>query len=454
MYCLRCGVQVLDNAQFCPNCGAPCSQSNDMTQPVQPLYPAPQPEAQTQPVYQVQPVYQQPAPQTPQAAQPTYQAPEQVPPAVQQPGYQPQPTYQVPEQAPQPFPAQPYPFTSEPAPAFPKHTGKRKKNKKVVIGISALVLAIVLGGGGFFAFSAITARQQSLAYDEAIALLEDGDYQNAYDKFVDLGTYADASSQAEYCQKALQFQEAEGLLERGDYQTAREAFAFLGTFMDADEYTAICDAWIGFAEVVSLTDEGRFTEAFEKASDLGNVPHLTNSPEYQDWQKRNSYGTADQLFNEGKYYSAYVRFNELGDYRDAAGRAQASIQARPGNTEFYHHDGFRSTSTDIRFDASNATSPHYVKVYSGDTLVSTLFVNPGGSTTIQVPPGTYTFKDAEGDLWFGENDMFGMSGSYEIMLFEGHSEGIYLDGNKIYTITLYAVSGGTVGNRSVGPDGF
>ena len=69
MYCSKCGAQINDGVQFCPNCGSRQGAAEQQ----QPTYQQP---VSQEPAYQ-QPVYPQPIYQQPTYQQPGYTAPQQ-----------------------------------------------------------------------------------------------------------------------------------------------------------------------------------------------------------------------------------------------------------------------------------------------------------------------------------------------------------------------------------------
>lgn len=509
MHCMRCGAPIPDNQQTCPTCGAPTGNLDAPLPPpagtevfgqqpepqpqayppptAQPVVPVSQPQAapaqqpvteqQAQPIQQPvsQPIVEQPAQPVPQpvsdqvqpASQPDpastspqqpapQDAPEPVPPYAQASqsdqtiAQQPMPQS---DQAAGQQPGQPMAFAPEPAPVAPQGPSP-KKNRKPIIIAAAAVLVILLGVGGFFGYNAYVEHQRSETYQQAIGLMDGGDYQAALGLFTDLEDYEDSRNLADLCTKTIAFNDAEGLFESKDYAGARAKFAELDTFMDADHLVAVCDAWLLLDDVEKLTADGKFDEASQKAEGFSSVPEVRDSSEVKAWRNKNNYGIADQMYQDGQYYAAYTRFTSLGSYEDSAARAEACIVTMPDSGELYHNEGFVSSSTDVKFDAGDATVPHFIKVYSGDTLVSTVFVHAGSTATIQVPPGDYIFKSAWGSNWFGDEEMFGLEGTYSVMLFDGSSESVTLDGNMIYTITLYSVSGGNVGSRSLDAGSF
>jgi hypothetical protein len=360
----------------------------------------------------------------------------------QQPAYAQQPVYAQPTPVQQPVP--------------PHGEPTKKKNRKPLIIAASALLVIVLGVGGFFGVSAIIEGQRSEAYAAAITLMQKEDYASALTEFEKLGDYKSSYYYVDYCTQGVAYQDAGVLLLNKDYEAARKGFSDLGSFLDAENQVKICDAWIAFEEAQDLTDAGNFEKASVVSADFSSVYEIKSTPEFTQWSNKNNYGLADLRLSAGQFANAYTLFTSLGSYSDSAARAQGCIQPLPANGELYHNDGFRSSSTDLTFDASSNTSPNYIKIYSGDTLVSTIFVHPGATATIQLPAGDYLFKDAVGNNWFGEgaDNMFGKDGRYGVMLFDGSNEVTHLDGNMIYTITLYGVADGNVGSKSTDSSTF
>ena len=478
MFCEKCGSQVPDGQSTCPNCGAAFSadsQQNPSEQPTEqygaPLPPPefggqqgavpapPQGYAPPQPAAPVSaaavvppaaaPVGQTPAPAVPNEPIVAPVTPDQTAAIPQQPVPAPVPMPgQVPDQVPV-FNQAGYP---QPAPV---NAPQKKKNwKPLIIGIAA-ALVVLLGIGIFVGVSAFQENQRSEAYAAAMAMMDDRQFQIAYDRFTELGDYQDSADKAAWCQKGIDYEAAMEMKGDGQYEDAIEAFSTLGSFEDSADQVENCKAWISLGEANELTDAGQFQEAADMSGSFAYNLEVGYSDEYYQWHAKNYYGLADLKFQAGDFYGAYEDFLMISSYEDAAVRAEACKQPFPGNSEFYHHEGFISSTTEVVFDGATSLSPYYIKVYSGETLVSTLFVNAGGSTTISLIPGSYTFKDATGDMWFGEGGMFGDDGHYSTMLFDGESEVVNLDSNMIYTITLYVAGGdGNVGGRSGDREGF
>lgn len=342
-------------------------------------------------------------------------------------------------------PPQPAPVYAAPPVEVPK-----KRSMKPLIIVLAVVLLVVLGIGGFVGFNAFQESQRAAAYDNAVALMDAGEYDAALTELEGIVDYKDASSLIALCGQNLDYNTAVALMNSGDYEGAKNTFEGLSSFKDSRELAEDCGDHIQFAEAQSQFESGAYDKALALFTTLANKEF----PKAGDWVNKTLYAQAGEKFDSGDLYGAYQGFVDLGSYEDSAERATACTTPMPGNGELYHNDGFVSSSVHIIFDAANTSAPHYLKIYSGDTLVSAIFINGNGSATIQVPAGTYTVKSASGSVWFGEETLFGDDGTYYKMMFEGEGEASMFQENYEYTITLYSVVGGNVAHESVDPGSF
>jgi tetratricopeptide (TPR) repeat protein len=201
MFCEKCGTQLEDGAQLCPNCGRPTVAAQ------QPAAAAGQPDAAVdQPdVAAVQPEAVQPEAVRPDAAdeQPNVTAGQYEAASVQ--------------------------------PAAVKPVKKKKKGLKIFLFVLAGL--IVLGAAGYFG-AVQWARSKN--YKDAVALMESGNYTYAYDLFSALGDYKDSAALAEECDHEIDYQAAMGAYDEGLYFTAYQAFCELGTYKDSVSMAAQC----------------------------------------------------------------------------------------------------------------------------------------------------------------------------------------------------------------------
>jgi hypothetical protein len=96
-----------------------------------------------------------------------------------------------------------------------------------------------------------------------------------------------------------------------------------------------------------------------------------------------------------------------------------------------------------------------LKIYApDDVLVSTVFVASGQKAKVKLPSGSYRMKAAYGVEWFGETDMFGGAGYYEVLIFEDGTDIDTLSSKYVYTLSFLQQEGGNIGGMNVGPEGF
>jgi tetratricopeptide (TPR) repeat protein len=454
MFCSECGAKIPDEGGFCPECGTPTFGKEENNQPesepVAVLTPAAEPKSTPEitPVPDPEPTFGfAPTPLRETALPPDatnhYPSPDatpQYPPpgtANQYPPPGATPQYPPPGDIPSNFaqPAAPQQNATNPA--------KPKKSKKgLFIALGAALLVVLLVVGGFVAFNIY----RSSNYDNAVALLTAGDYQQAHDAFEKLGDYQDAPTLKDLAQRWLDYEAAQALLDAEDYEGAKRAFEDLGDFEDSMEFVLFCQYNIDYLAAISNYESGDFENALKMFTALTSA----GFSDALDWQNKTSYALAGKLYDAGDFYGAYKAFKELDSYEDSATRMEQCTTAYPSTGELQHHDSYVSSASAIAIDGVNAGYAAYFKIYNGGSLVSTIFLNPGGNCTIEVPPGDYTIKEATGSAWFGEEIMFGDEGSYEIMLFDGSNDYFNLPDNIITTITLSA--GNLDAGESVGAD--
>ncbi|MCL1890993.1 MAG: zinc ribbon domain-containing protein [Coriobacteriia bacterium] len=323
---------------------------------------------------------------------------------------------------------------------------KKKRSKKGLI-ISLIVL-LLLAALGTAAVLVVPGLLQAQNYEKAQATMDAGDYKEAHALFSNLGDYEDAEKLAVECQRHIDYQKADDAFEVGMYEEAREIFAELGAdgFLDAKDRVNDCDYKI--AE--GLFADGNYTEARDLFWSLSVVDYKDAAEQV----KACEYKLAEKLLADGDREGAYYAFIELDDYSDAKAKAESCLVDTPKEGVLFQNTKFKSSDVSLKLDANKTPWPVYLKIYSGDTHVATVFLNKGGKATINLPAGTYTFREAYGEAWFGEELMFGEKGTYSTMLFDGGKDTAKLEKNYTYTLTLYQSDAGNVGSEAVDRDNF
>ena len=280
----------------------------------------------------------------------------------------------------------------------------------------------MLIGIGFGAFT----LNQSKAYDEALEAYSSGNYSQAAEDFQKLGNYKDAASMYDKSTKWVEAQKAEGAANNShtvkSWQAAAEAYEAIGDDA-AKQKIAWCNENIDYWTAMDMleqkpTDRDTVTKALELFQKCKNIDYISARIEYCN-DVLDYYKAAD-LAAQGHYYDAYKMYDRIGidaaaKLGDVDAKRDSCVQSSPGNGTVYHNDGY---SDSCELTIVNEGNPNaYYKLYIGDDLVVTAFVNAGESATFMLPAGSYSMNKAYGDKWFGPDDMFGDEGSYFVCSF-------------------------------------
>ena len=306
---------------------------------------------------------------------------------------------------------------------------------------------------GYPAVDALRADcEKGAVYQEAEALMDKGEYAAAKEKFLSVSGFSDAAELAVTCQNAIDYEQAVGLLESGDYDEARAIFDRMPEFRDAADLSLQCQYGIQYDQAASLLGQGMYEEALGLFEALADVSFRDAGDMATLCGNYVRYDEATAAYQSGRYYTAYEGFSDLDGFLDSAARAAACVQTAPKNGVVYMNPGFSNRSTQLKVDNTGSSNATYMKLYQGDTLIVTIYASAGSSVTVSMPAGTYTFKRAYGSKWFGQEEMFGESGTYYVLELDGGST-YRLDGGYIYTLSA-GQGGDPVDYNSASRNGF
>ena len=479
MFCQNCGTHLAQSDRFCAECGAAVPSSSESAFGINQI-----PETAAEPhdtqaghdSVEYQP--EQPAGQS--GTVPAFSD------QVYQPSVYPETDLFPAPPVSSPVNPQLQTYTPQFAPVPPV-----KKNKTRTVIIISSICAAVLIIAAVFAVPAIINAGKSSKYENAVALMEQGEYEDAISVFADLpgyldseqlaeecrnildynaakklmdagkfkeakpafealGSYKDSKAKAVECQNALDYDSASSLLVSGDFEQALVIFKKLGSYKESDLLAAECENEIDYGAAVGLMDSGDYSGArsvFERLSELG----FSDSSElYEECGNFIEYNKAVEEYNNGRYYSAYLIFSLLDDFKDSAGMAKNCIQDYPPTGETYRNGDFTGTQTTLTVETpKDDIRPTFLKVYTGDeTHVASMFIRGGDALLITLPPGVYMVKAAYGSNWFGFDDMFGDDDAYYQTLILGDGYTYEFRANYDYTLTLRDANDGNVGTHN------
>jgi len=308
--------------------------------------------------------------------------------------------------------------------------------------------------GAFNDAKDLAAECQSLIdYDAARQKMDDGYYEEAKQAFAALDSFEDADIMAQNCQNSIDYNSAVLLKEKGDLERARDAFTALGGFQDAEQMARDCQDQLDYNEAAALMEAGDYEGAkqiFDRLDVFSDSMALSAK-----CQNHIDYSAAETALNNQEYYDAYQLFSSLGGFSDADERARACVQPNPKNGELYRNTDFKSKSCSVTIKVGDTGESLYLKIYTpDDVLVSTVFVASAQKTKVKLPSGSYRMKAAYGVEWFGETDMFGDAGYYEVLIFEDGTDIDTLSSKYVYTLSFLQQEDGNVGGMNVAPEGF
>lgn len=269
-------------------------------------------------------------------------------------------------------------------------------------------------------------------YEAAMALMNLGKLQEAKLAFRMLGSFSDSEAQADKCQKEMDYIAAVDLLDRQDYVNALDAFRTLNTYKDSPDKAQECmDCLYGadYAAAIKLLRNKDYKNALTAFKSLGY--YKDSADKAQECQNNLDYIEADKAYKDKLFYTAYVAFSLLGDFSDSAERAARCVQKSPKSGQIYRNPRYKSSTSTVMFKAPKSEYSTCLKIYNGNTLVSTVFVASGKNATISLPAGAYTIKKATGTKWYGSIEAFGTNVSFKTFMSDA-----VVNPHKIYILNL------------------
>ena len=178
-----------------------------------------------------------------------------------------------------------------------------KERRKETLTIAAVVLVMIACAIAWCIPNVIIPNNK---YQQAVALREEGQYDDAIAAFAELGNYSDANEQiAEtWYQKALLSR------ENGMYEYAYTIFSSLGDYSDAAQQLSETK----YQQAVSLRKAGEYESAIAAFASLNSYRDAETQIEEM---KQEKYQQAVTLRENGQYEEAIAAFEKLGDYSDA-----------------------------------------------------------------------------------------------------------------------------------------
>ena len=197
---------------------------------------------------------------------------------------------------------------------------KTKKTLAIVIPSVAVVAAVVL----LLTLVVIPSKK----YNDALALGDAGQYEQAIAAFDAMGGYKDSAAQSERLkterENAVNYAVAETLLDAKDYDAAIERFRALGDYRDSAqraEETMELKRRAQYDEAKELLSAEDYDGAIALFKELGNYQDSATCLENTEELKRShQYAEAETLLASNDFDGAIALFEALGNYQDCEQR--------------------------------------------------------------------------------------------------------------------------------------
>ncbi|MBR5996133.1 MAG: zinc-ribbon domain-containing protein [Eubacteriaceae bacterium] len=319
----------------------------------------------------------------------------------------------------------------------PDYVQPAKKKGKAGTVVVLLLLVAALIGGAVFGYPYL---KKELAYRKGVSAFTSGDYDQAFGLLAPLSDedYKDSDSY-------VNFINGENAMRNGYYMEAYGCFTDAPAVEGASERAEAC-LKAQYDLAMEKLSAGSYDAAVELASPLKDL-------DYADSYKISKYAEARSFMDKGLYYSAHEIFEDIAGFMDASEMIDKCVQPNPSNGTVYRNPAYSSKSVSLTIAVKGGTQNYYIKMYNekGD-LVATAFIAADKSGTVKVPAGTYTIKEAAGTKWYGTEEMFGDDGSYMLLDISGATSFKLTAGS--WKLTIGVSSGGNVGSKNVGREGF
>ena len=188
----------------------------------------------------------------------------------------------------------------------------KKKIKKVAVIVTPIVSALVI-----FLILLTSVIIPNGNYNKAVALMNDGKYEDAISAFEALNGYKDSSTKILECK----YSEAIDLMQSGKYEDAIVVLKTINGFSDSSDIILNCELTlkrISYEKALELFNKGDYTQAKDIFSTISNYEDSSSYiSKCTDKINENAYTIALNLLSQKKYDEAISAFTALSNYKDS-----------------------------------------------------------------------------------------------------------------------------------------
>ena len=197
---------------------------------------------------------------------------------------------------------------------------EREKTKKKIRKIAAIVLPSIAAVVAFLLLLTNVIIPNS-KYNAAVALKDEGKYDEAIAAFEAMDGYKDSAAQIPECK----YSKAAALMDEGKYEDAARVFDALDGYKDSGAQVEACKTAlkdIDYDAAVALMNEGRYDDAITAFSAMGGYRDSDAQIEACHTALKDiDYDAAVALINDGNIIDAYESLIAMDGYKDSAEKA-------------------------------------------------------------------------------------------------------------------------------------
>lgn len=205
-----------------------------------------------------------------------------------------------------------------------KAKNKLRRYRKIVLTPTLVII---------FALVLFKILIPNVKYKKAITSIDNNDYIKAHNLLINLNGYKDSdivlenikddflNQEKEERDKTRRYEQALSLIKEENYSEAYGELTSLGDFKDskklAEKIYEKSQLDTRYQEAVSLEKDEKYIEALKTFKELKNFKDSKQRATKVDEKMASIYSTALSQIKEGKYIEAYTALDELGDYKDS-----------------------------------------------------------------------------------------------------------------------------------------
>lgn len=202
-----------------------------------------------------------------------------------------------------------------------KQKKKLSKKKKIILSIAMILAFTAIGVGGYFLYQEVIVPMNK--YDNAVKMIENGDYDNAIARFEQLGSYKDSPKMI----KEATYQKAKKLVSKNEFDEALELFKELDGYEESE--TLIKETY--YKRAIDAYNSQKYLEAksdFKASGNYGDT--ATYLLKIEDLEKKDATEQAHKK-NMERLERAYISVKDNSRVSFSSDKLSITVDSKDKN---------------------------------------------------------------------------------------------------------------------------